>query len=167
MQIEAEEAQILRQLFGHAKCAIQNLEMEELEVSENNQREVVDSVCLLNRLFTFDFSNNQLPISMAQNLVFMLNKYQEMEVLCLDHSEMEDQVCQYIFQTINNTQLLFLNISWNFLTGDSIKHVTRILARNQNLEKLAMQHNRFGEGDLTEFAKVLSSHKSLKYLDIS
>ena len=53
------------------------------------------------------------------------------------------------------------------MTGDSVSELTRIVHMNQNLEKLAMQHNRFGEGDLKEFSKVLSEHKSLKYIDIS
>ena len=30
-----------------------------------------------------------------------------------------------------------------------------------------MQHNRFGEADMSQFANVLSTHKGLEYLDIS
>lgn len=30
-----------------------------------------------------------------------------------------------------------------------------------------MQHNRFGEVDLTEFANVLAAHRELEYLDIT
>jgi len=30
-----------------------------------------------------------------------------------------------------------------------------------------MQHNKFGYGDFTEFAKVLANHKTLNYLDVS
>ena len=38
---------------------------------------------------------------------------------------------------------------------------------NKQLEKLAMQHNRFGDGDFKDFSKELSKHPSLTYLDIS
>lgn len=30
-----------------------------------------------------------------------------------------------------------------------------------------MQHNRFGNSDLTEFSNAIATHKTLKYLDIS
>ena len=53
------------------------------------------------------------------------------------------------------------------MTGESITELTQIVSMNQNLEKLAMQHNRFGEGDLKEFSEVISEHQSLKYLDVS
>ena len=53
------------------------------------------------------------------------------------------------------------------LSGDSIEHVVRVVTQNQHLEKLAMQHNRFGEADLTEFAHAIELHESMKYLDIS
>ena len=43
----------------------------------------------------------------------------------------------------------------------------RVLGQNKQLEKLAMQHNRFGDGDFKEFSKELAKHPSLTYLDIS
>ena len=58
VHIEENEVRLLRQLFGHKNCHIQNLEMEELEVSDNMSKDVIDAVCQLQRLFTFDFSNN-------------------------------------------------------------------------------------------------------------
>ena len=45
--------------------------------------------------------------------------------------------------------------------------IVNVVEHNQDLEKLALQHNRFGEGDLSQLADVISTHKSLKYLDIS
>lgn len=35
------------------------------------------------------------------------------------------------------------------------------------MEKLCLQHNSFGEGDMSYFADVLCGHKALKYLDVS
>jgi len=49
---------MLQQLFGHKDCRIQNLEMEELEVSDNMSKDVIEAVMQVKRLFTFDFSNN-------------------------------------------------------------------------------------------------------------
>lgn len=61
IQIEGEELQILSQLFGHPDCAIQHLELEELEVQDKRSQGVIEAVSLIKNLFTFDFSNNQLP----------------------------------------------------------------------------------------------------------
>ena len=57
-----------------------------------------------------------------------------------------------MFNGMTNTNLVFLNLSWNHLSADSIDCLMHVLSVNQNLEKLALQHNRLGEGDLTEFA---------------
>ena len=61
-----------------------------------------------------------------------------LEILCLDHCEMTDQICNQIFPAISNTKIEFLNISWNNLSGDSINSVVSLLNQNQNLKKLAM-----------------------------
>jgi len=80
---------------------------------------------------------------------------------------MSDAICKQIFEGINNEKLRFLNISRNCLSGDSLDNVVRVLSRNPDLQKLAMQHNRFGEGNVEHFAAILKSHQSLEYLDIS
>jgi len=90
-----------------------------------------------------------------------------LEILCIDHCEVTDSIARNIFHNMPNTKLQFLNISWNHISGKSIKDFVKVVELNQGLEKLAMQHNRFGEGDLTKFARVISKHKSLTYLDIS
>ena len=61
-----------------------------------------------------------------------------LEILCLDHCEMTDQICNQIFPAISNTKIEFLNISWNNLSGDSLNSVVSLLNQNQNLKKLAM-----------------------------
>jgi len=58
MLMGAEETRILGELFSHPDCRIHNLEMEELEVVEGKAADVIDAVSNLERLFTFDFSNN-------------------------------------------------------------------------------------------------------------
>lgn len=90
-----------------------------------------------------------------------------LEIVCLDHCEMTDEICRRVFHTAQNTKLQFLNISWNQLSSDSIHDIVNFIEQNQDLAKLAMQHNRFGEGDLTDFARVIETHKSLTYLDVS
>ena len=90
-----------------------------------------------------------------------------MEILCLDHCQMTDSMCKNYFATMQNTNLQFLNISWNKITGISIDYITRVVQQNQDLEKLTMQHNRLGEADLTEFSNTIATHKSLKHLDMS
>ena len=47
--------------------------MEEIEVSDEKSKNVIDAVSRLRRLFTFDFSNNQLPQQMTKSIVSMLN----------------------------------------------------------------------------------------------
>ena len=61
-----------------------------------------------------------------------------LEILCLDHCEMSDQICNQIFPAISNTKIEFLNISWNHLSGDSLNSVVSLLIQNQSLKKLAM-----------------------------
>ena len=144
-----EEISILKQLFGHPACSIQNFECEELEVTDGKSNEVIDAVKLLKRLFTFDYSNNNLSTYMTRNISEMLQKYSELEILCLDHCDMPDALCSQVFGNFQNTNLQFLNISWNLLTGDCIKMLAHVLDKNQDLEKLCMQHNKLGEGDFT------------------
>ena len=55
-----QEIKTLRQLFNHADCHIENLEMEELDVQKGMSSGVIDAVSTLKRLLTFDFSNNRL-----------------------------------------------------------------------------------------------------------
>ena len=80
---------------------------------------------------------------------------------------MNSEICKFILGGMQNRQLKFLNISWNNLSGDCVPDLVRILEENHWLTKLAVQHNRFGEGDLTSFAEVLAQHENLEYLDIS
>ena len=141
--------------------------MEELEVLDGKAAEVIDAVSTLKHLYTFDFSNNELKPQMNDSIAKMINKYPEMEILCLDHCQMSDSMCKNYFENMQNTNLQFLNISWNKITGQSIDFITRVVKQNQDLEKLTMQHNRFGESDLTEFSNAVATHKSLKYLDMS
>ena len=51
----------MQQLFAHPSCNITDLEMEELEVSDSMSVDVIDAVCGVKNLYTFDFSNNLLP----------------------------------------------------------------------------------------------------------
>lgn len=39
--------------------------MEELEIHDSMSKDVIEAVGKLKRLFTFDFSNNQLPTQMT------------------------------------------------------------------------------------------------------
>ena len=154
-------------LFSDPQCQIQNLEMEELEVAEDGVCTVIDAITGLRKLYTFDFSNNVIPQELAKSIIAMVNKYPMLEILCLDHCDIFDKIFQDIFRTINSRELIFLNISWNQLGGDTIDEVVRVLSNNPNLKKLAMQHNRFGDVELNEFANVLKTHRELEYLDIT
>ena len=75
MLFREEEVMLLKKLFGHPDCRIQNLEMEELEVVDDMSSEVINAVSLLKRLFTFDFSNNQLSHQMTSSIVDCIRKY--------------------------------------------------------------------------------------------
>ena len=67
---------------------------------------------------------------MNESIVKMINKYPEMEILCLDHCQMSDVMCQTYFQSMQSTKLQFLNISWNQITGESIEYVTHVVQQN-------------------------------------
>ena len=99
-------------------------------MSDNLSRDVIEAVCGVKNLFTFDFSNNQLPQQMTESIVRMINKYKEMEILCLDHCEMTDNICKFVFSSININKLQFLNISWNLLSGDSIGELVHVVHLN-------------------------------------
>ena len=75
---------------------------------------------------------------MTQSIANMCNQFHMLEILCLDHCEMTDDICRYVFHSAANTKLQFLNISWNQLSGDSIEDIVRVVQHNQSLEKLAM-----------------------------
>ena len=64
---------MLQNLFSHENCHIQNLEMEELEINDNRSRDLIEAVTKLKILFTFDFSNNQLPNLMTESIAIMCN----------------------------------------------------------------------------------------------
>ena len=74
----------------------------------------------------------------------MIKKYRELEILCVDHCEVNDDICSFIFRNFENTKLQFLNISWNQISGDCLDLIKEVLLLNQDMEKLAMQHNKFG-----------------------
>ena len=93
---------------------------------------------------------------MTESIIKMISKYENLEILCIDHCEVTDSIAKNIFNNMTNTKLQFLNIGWNNISGESLKDFEKVLELNQGLEKLAMQHNRFGEGDLTQFAHILS-----------
>ena len=93
IHFEASLIELMRKLFSHENCFIQNLEMEELEMTEDNSSNVIDAVKCLRKLYTFDYSNNTLPLVMIPSIVEMTNKYGELEILCLDHCEMTDAAC--------------------------------------------------------------------------
>ena len=71
-----------------------------MEVSDEHSKFVTDAISKLERLFTFDFSNNQLPQQMTRSIVSMLNGYAELQILCLDHCTMTDDVCEYILHNL-------------------------------------------------------------------
>ena len=68
---------------------------------------------------------------MTESIVRMINKYEELEILCLDHCEMTDDICKFVFSSININKLQFLNISWNLLSGESIGELTQVVNLNQ------------------------------------
>ena len=47
--------------------------MEELEINDNRSRDLIEAVTKLKVLFTFDFSNNQLPNLMTESIAIMCN----------------------------------------------------------------------------------------------
>jgi len=81
----------------------------------------------LKHLFTFDFSNNALPPQMVSSIVRMIAKYQEIEILCLNHTEMNDEICRSIFHGMTNSNLIFLNLSWNLLSENALECLVHIL----------------------------------------
>ena len=48
-----------------------------------------------------------------------------------------------------------------------MEYLVQVLHQNQDLERLAMQHNRLADADLTQLASAIESHRSLSYLDVS
>ena len=104
--------------------------MEELEVFDDKSAEVIEAVSTLKRLFTFDFSNNTLQPQMNESIVNMINKYPEMEILCLDHCEMTDSMCETYFNSMQSTNLQFLNVSWNHLTEASLSCLVKVIDQN-------------------------------------
>lgn len=60
---------------------------------------------------------------MLGSIVNLANKYHMLEILCLDHCEMLDADCNQLFPNMTNSNLEFLNISWNRLSGDSMSAV--------------------------------------------
>ena len=71
--------------------------MEELEINDSLSSSLIEAVTKLKRLFTFDFSNNQLPSQMTQGIADMCNQFPMLEILCLDHCEMTDDICRHVF----------------------------------------------------------------------
>ena len=136
-------------------------------MSDSGSQDLIEAIMTLKHLFTFDFSNNTLPAQMVSSIVRMIAKYQEIEILCFNHVEMNDEICRLIFHGMTNSNLIFLNLSWNLLSENALQCLVHILSVNRNLEKLALQHNNLGKGNLTSFANAISEHQSLKYIDIS
>ena len=66
----------------------------------------------------------------------MIAKYQEIEILCFNHVEMNDEICRLIFHGMTNSNLIFLNLSWNLLSENALECLVHILSINRNLEKL-------------------------------
>lgn len=71
--------------------------MEELEVEEDGACAVIDAITSLSKLHTFDFSNNVVPSQLAHSIVNMIDKYKMLEIFCLDHCDMTDNIFRYIF----------------------------------------------------------------------
>lgn len=67
---------------------------------------------------------------MTHSIVRMINKYTKLEILCLDHCEMTDEVCKYVFDNTTSKNLQFLNISWNHLSGESLSAINHMLNLN-------------------------------------
>jgi len=57
----------------------------------------------------------------------MIAKYQEIEILCFDHNEMNDEICKFVFNGMTNTNLVFLNLSWNLLSEHALDSIVHIL----------------------------------------
>lgn len=68
--------------------------MEELEINDSMSKDLIEAVSKLKQLFTFDFSNNLLPALMTQSIANMCNQFPMLEILCLDHCEMTDDICR-------------------------------------------------------------------------
>ena len=97
IKIETDELKVLKELVSHPDCRIQNLEMEELEIEDDRTQELMSLIMNLKRLFTFDISNNHIPMVMAEGVLQMMNKYRELEILCVDHCEMPDDIGNLLF----------------------------------------------------------------------
>ena len=102
--------------------------MEELELAEERSNDLFSAISNVKRLFTFDLSNNFFSETLAQSILQMMNKYRELEFLCVDHCEMPDNIGNLLFGQCMNEHLQFLNISWSHLSGESLQSVVRVVS---------------------------------------
>lgn len=88
----------------------------------------------------------------------MMQKFKNLEIMCFDHCDVTDDIFMTIFSGMHNTDLRFLNLSWNQLSGACMPLIVDCLVQNQSMTKLTLHHNHLGDADMTKFAAAIMNH---------
>ena len=88
--------------------------------------------------------------------------------ICISHCYIGDCGLKHLVNQLTDTRLTYVNFSWNHCTPKSVGDLCRFFRNNQQLEKVLIQHNNWGDKEcLDKIANALNNHRSIKYLDIS
>ena len=120
-----------------------------------------------NKIERLSFAKNEMNRMICSSTLKLTRSQNQMVRLCLAHCEITDEGMSIINNGLENTNIRYLNISWNNLTPVSMESLANFVSSNQYLEKLLIQHNEFGSSELKDLGKALAKHKSVKYLDVS
>ena len=97
-------------------------------------------------------AKNEMNRQICNSALKLTRSQNQMVRLCLAHCEISDEGMSIINNGLQNTNIRYLNISWNNLTPVSMESLTNFVSTNHNLEKLLIQHNEFGPDCLKELA---------------
>jgi Ran GTPase-activating protein (RanGAP) involved in mRNA processing and transport len=87
--------------------------------------------------------------------------------LCLSHCHIDDSKFDVLAKGVVNSNLKYLNISWNQLTKKSTRNLHDFIGNNEHLEKLMLQHNEFGAEPMDMVCLALAAQGNVRYIDIS
>lgn len=154
--IDEAGATALRRFVADQSCALETLKLVHADVDDNECRLLCEAIasnpkCQLRML---DLSENLIGVAEGRNVVNP-EFFTGAEAL----AEVIEAECP--------NSLEFLNLSWNYIRGDSAFALARALAKNSKLKVLNLNYNAFGDVPSQEIGRSLTKNSTLEVLKLS
>ena len=128
--------ELLATFLNDDRCQIEELSLHEADLADDVFQVIINALKENNKIERLSLAKNEMNRQICNSALKLARSQNQMVRLCLAHCEITDEGMSIINNGLQNTNIRYLNISWNNLTPVSMESLTNFVSTNPNLEKL-------------------------------